>query len=312
MTVFSVAAAGCAVSQSMESLLAWRLVMALGGSASMVIPRAVVRDLFEENDSARVYSVLMLILGVSPILAPSLGSQMMSVTGWRGIFWVLAGVGVVSTAAVAWGLAESLPKEKRVTGGIGLVLRTYAQLLANRRFLGTVLTAGFTLGALFAYLTASSFVFIELHALTPQQYALVFGLNGAGLIIASQLNRWLIGRSTLWQVLSVALLVNAVAGALLIVAVATGWGGLSAIIALIFVSMSAAGIIFPNIAALAMSPFPEVAGSASALLGTFQFGVGAASGALVGMFHNGTAMPMALGLAGCAISALVIMRTMAR
>ena len=312
MTVFSIAAAGCAVAQSMTSLLAWRLVMAFAGSASMVIPRAVVRDLFEEKDSARVYSVLMLILGVSPIFAPSLGGQMLGVTGWRGIFWVLAVAGAVSTAAVAWGLKESLPREKRVTGGIGLVLRNYRRLLSNRQFLGTVLAAGFTLGALFAYLTASSFVFIELHGLTPQQYALVFGFNGAGLIVASQLNRWLIGRHTLWQVLSVALLINAVAGGLLVVVAATGWGGLPAMIGLIFVSMSAAGIIFPNIGAMAMAPFPEVAGSASALLGTFQFGVGAGSGALVGVFHNGTAMPMALGLAGCAIAALVVLRTMTR
>ena len=155
-------------------------------------------------------------------------------------------------------------------------------------------------------------MFIELHQLTPQQYALVFGFNAVGLIAASQLNRWLVGRYTLWQVLAVAFLVNAVAGGLLVVAAATGWGGLPAVIGLIFVSMSAAGIIFPNIAALAMAPFPEVAGSASALLGVFQFGVGAASGALVGVFHNGTAMPMALGLAGCAVAGLVVLRTMAR
>jgi MFS transporter, DHA1 family, multidrug resistance protein len=312
MVVFSLAAVGCAGAQSLRSLLGWRLLMALGGSASMVIPRAVVRDLFEEKDSARVYSVLMLILGVSPILAPTLGGQMLGLTGWRGIFWVLAGVGAACTAGVAWILAESQPRERRAKGGIGPVLRTYARLLADRRFLGTVLAAGFTLGALFAYLSASSFVFIELHRLTPQQYALVFGFNAMGLIAASQLNRWLVGRYSLWQTISVAFLANAIAGGLLVLAVVTGWGGLTALIGLIFVSMSAAGIIFPNIAALAMAPHPEVAGSASALLGVFQFGLGAASGALVGLFHNGTALPMGLGLAGCAIAGLVALRTMAR
>lgn len=312
MAVFSLAAVGCACAQSMKALLFWRLVMALGVSASMVIPRAVVRDVFAEKDSARVYSVLMLILGVSPILAPTLGGWMLGVTGWRGIFWVLAAVGVACAAAVAWGLPESLPREKRVTGGIGLVLRNYAKLLTDRRFLGAVIAAGFTLGALFAYLTASSFVFIELYKLTPQQYARVFGFNAVGMIAASQINRWLIGKGTLWQVLSLAYFSNAVAGLLLVVVVAAGWGGLPALIALIFVSMTTAGIIFPNISALAMAPHGEVAGSASALLGVFQFGLGALSGALVGMFHNGTAPPMAVGLAVCALAGWAVLRTMAR
>ena len=231
----------------MESLLAWRLVMALGGSASMVIPRAVVRDRLAAEDSARVYSVLMLILGVSPILAPTLGGQLLRLTGWRGIFWVLAAIGAGCTAAVAWGLPDSLPREKRATGGLGLVFRTYGELLVNRHFLGAVLAAGCTLGALFAYLSASAFVFIELHGRTLQQYALVFGFNAVGLIAASQLNRWLVGRFSLWQVVSVAFLVNTLAGLLLVAVALTGWGRLPALIGLIFVSMSAAGIIFPNI-----------------------------------------------------------------
>jgi DHA1 family bicyclomycin/chloramphenicol resistance-like MFS transporter len=312
MAVFSLAAVGCACAQSMKSLLIWRLVMALGGSASMVIPRAVVRDLFAEKDSARVYSVLMLILGVSPILAPTLGGQMLGLTGWRGIFWVLGAVGVACAAAVAWGLPESLPREQRVTtGGVGRVLRTYGELLANRRFLGAVIAAGCTMGSLFAYLTASPFVFIELHHLTPQQYAMVFGFNAIGLVAASQINLWLVGRYSLWQVLSGAFIANVISGLLLVLCVATGWGGLAAIIGLIFVSMSAAGVIFPNIAALAMAPFGAVAGSASALLGVFQFGVGALSGALVGVFQSGTAMPMAVGLAICATVGWVVLRTMA-
>ena len=309
--VFSLAAVGCASAQSLKGLLIWRLVMALGGSASMVIPRAVVRDLFEEKDSARVYSVLMLILGVSPILAPTLGGQMLGVTGWRGIFWVLAAIGVACAAAVAAGMPDSLAREKRVTGGVGLALRTYGTLIVNRRFLGAVLAAGFTLGALFAYLSASSFVFIEIYALTPPQYALVFGFNAVGLIAASQLNRWLLNRHSVERVLVGGFVLNAAAGLLLVAAGATGWGGLPGLIGLIFVSMSAAGIIFPNISALAMAPFGAVAGSASALLGVFQFGVGAASGALVGAFHDGTVRPMVVGLATCAVAGLVVLRTMA-
>jgi DHA1 family bicyclomycin/chloramphenicol resistance-like MFS transporter len=312
MAVFTLAGIGCARAETMRGLLFWRLIMALGGSASMVVPRAVVRDFFNERDSARLYSLLMLILGVSPIFAPSLGGQLLALTGWRGIFWVLVGVGAVFTAAVAWWLPESLPKDRRTVGGVGLALRTYGRLLVDRRFIGAALAAGFTLGAIFSYLSGSSFVFIELYALTPAQYALVFGFNGVGLILASQLNRWLLGRFTPWQVLSVAFLANACTGVALAGVGATGWGGLPVLIGLLFLTLSAAGVIFPNIAALAMAPFGAVAGSASALLGTMQFGVGAAAGALVGLLHNGTAVPMTAGVAGCAVAGWIVVRTLVR
>ncbi|TSJ77500.1 Bcr/CflA family multidrug efflux MFS transporter [Rariglobus hedericola] len=312
MAIFVVAAVGCAYAQSMKSLLIWRLIMALGGSASMVIPRAVVRDLFGEKDSARVHSVLMLILGVSPILAPTLGGQLLNFTGWRGIFWVLAGIGIACTVAILIWLPESLPRESRSPVGVGRALKTYGRLLTDRRFIGPALASGCTLGGIFAYLSGSSFVFIELFKLTPQQYAFVFGFNAAGLIAASQINRWLLNRYTSWQVISVAFLVNAVVGLALAGVGATGWGGLPLMIALLFLSLSAAGVIFPNVAALAMTPFGEIAGSASALLGTVQFVLGATAGALVGVFHDGTAFPMTASVAGCALGGWIILRTIAR
>lgn len=312
LAIFSVASVGCAYATSLPGLLLWRLLMALGGSASMVIPRAVVRDLYAAEDSARIYSLLMLILGVSPIFAPMLGGQMLTHTGWRGIFWVLAGIGAACAAAVAWGMPESLAREARQTGGVGLALRTYGRLLVDRTFLGTVIAAGCTLGALFSYISASAFVFEEVHHLTPGQYSLVFGFNALGLIGASQLNRWLIGRYALWPVLVASYTVNAVVGLLILLATMTGWGGLPVLIGLIFLSMAAAGVIFPNIAAVAMAPHGKVAGSASALLGVFQFGMGAASGALVAWAQNGTSIPMGAGLAACAVVGLVVLRTMAR
>lgn len=312
MVVFVGAAVGCALATSMKSLLFWRLLMALGGSASMVIPRAVVRDFFNEKESARLYSLLMLILGVSPILAPTLGGQLLGWTGWRGIFWMLGGIGVLCTAAITWGLPESLPKSARSRGGVALALRTYGRLLADRRFLGAALASGCTLGAIFSYLSGSSFVFIELFSLTPQQYALVFGFNAIGLIAASQISMWLLKRFTPWQVLSVAFLLNAVVGLALAGAGATGFGGLPVIIGLLFLSLACAGVIFPNIAAIAMAPFGAVAGSASALLGTVQFALGAVAGALVGVFHNGTLVPMTAGLAGCALAGWVTMRLLVK
>ncbi|HEY0968306.1 MAG TPA: multidrug effflux MFS transporter, partial [Opitutaceae bacterium] len=312
MGVFVVATFGCAQAESMPALLAWRLLMALGCSASMVIPRSVVRDLFDERESARMYALLMLILGVSPILAPTLGGLLLDWTGWRGIFWILAAIGVGSGLAVWRWLPESLPVERRSPVGIRLALKNYATLFADRRFIGASMAAGFTLGSLFAYLSASSFVFIELHGMTAQQYAIVFGFNASGLIGASQLCRWLLKRHTSRAVLTGAFTANAIVGGLLAVAGVTGWGGMPVMIGLLFLMMTGCGFIFPNIAALAMAPFGAMAGSASALLGTVQFALAAASGAAVGSLHNGTALPMAFGVATCTIAGWIVQRTMIR
>jgi len=311
LAVFSAATVGCALARSMGALLGWRLVMALGGAASMVVPRAVVRDFYNERDSARMYSLLMLILSVSPLFAPTTGSLLLGVAGWRGIFWVLAALGVACLIAVARGLPEtSAPRSG--TGGFAAALRTYGRLLADRRFLGAALVAGFTVGTIFCYLTGSAFVLIELHGLTPQHYGLAFGVIGVGIIVAAQANRRLVGRYSIRRVLGVVLLADVLVGGLLAANGAGGWGGLPALLFLLFLNLSAAGMVSPNIAALAMAPFGDVAGSASALLGTIQFGIGAAAGALVGVFHDGTAVPMTAGIAGCALASFTVWRTLVR
>jgi MFS transporter, DHA1 family, multidrug resistance protein len=311
LVVFVAAGVGCARAGSMPELLAWRLAMALGASATMVVPRAVVRDRFNERDSARMYSLLMLILGVSPIFAPSIGSQLIGWLGWRGIFWVLAGLGVICAVSVMTSLPESSQRHDPRRGGLGLALRTYGDLLTNPRFIGPALVAGFMVGTIFTYLTGSAFVLIELHHLTPQQYALAFGFNGVGLILASQINRWLVNRFPVRQVVSAAVAGGVAVGFALLLVGLTGWGGLPSLLVLLFLNLSAAGIIAPNIAAIVMAPFGEVAGSASALLGTLQFGIGSLAGALVGVFHNGTAVPMTAGIAACALSAFAAWRLLA-
>lgn len=312
LAVFVAASIGCALAHSMATLLVWRLVMALGASASMIVPRAVVRDLFDERESAKMYSLLMLILGVSPIFAPSVGGQLIGLTGWRGIFWVLAGLGVACAIAVMVALPD-LPSGQRTSrGGVRQALRTYWSLLRDQRFLGAVLVAGFMMGTIFNYLTGSAFVLIELYGLTPQQYALAFGFNGLGLIFASQLNRLLVARYPVRSVVGAALVGSVAVGLLLVVTSASHWGGLTVLMGLLFLNLAAAGMIMPNIAAIAMAPFGEIAGSASALLGTIQFGMGAAAGAAVGVLHNGTAIPMAAGVAVCALASFTVWRTLAR
>ncbi len=312
LVIFAVAGIGCALAHSLFALLAWRLVMALGAAASMVVPRAIVRDHYNERDSARMYSLLMLILAVSPIFAPSVGGLFINWTGWRGIFWLLAALGLACAGAVAWILPAPVRAGEHPPFGFGRAMSTYGRLLRDRRFLGPALVAGFMIGAIFCYLTGSAFVLIELHGLTPQQYGFAFGGIGVGLIVASQVNRLLVGRFPVRRVVAAALTGAVLVGLALVVTAGTGWGGLPLLLGLLLLNLSAGCIVMPNAAAIVMEPFGDVAGSASALLGTLQFGVGAATGALVGIFHNGTAMPMAFGIAGCALASFTAWRTMVR
>jgi DHA1 family bicyclomycin/chloramphenicol resistance-like MFS transporter len=309
--IFAVAAVGCARAQSIGALLAWRGVMALGGGAGLVVTRAVVRDWFEARDAARMFAQLMLVMGAAPILAPLLGGQLLQLTGWRGIFAVLTVFGVLCAAAVVFLLPESLPAGRRAHGGLGEVLRGYGRMLTHRRFVGHAAAAACASGVLFAYITGAAAVFIGQYGVSPQKFGLVFGLNSLAIIGASQLNRRLLRRHSLRALLGGAYAVLAVTVLLLAVAGATGWGGLPALMVLLFAALAAVGSIFPNIAALAMEPYPHAAGSASAVLGTAQYVIGGAAGALVGLRHDGTAAPMTATIAVCGLLGWLALRTLA-
>ncbi len=309
--LFALAAVGCARAQGIGALLAWRLVMALGGGAGLVVTRAVVRDWFEVSDAARMFAQLMLVMGAAPILAPLLGGQLLRLTGWRGIFVVLTVFGLLCAALVVFALPESLPPERRVYGGLGAVLRGYGRMLTHRRFVGYAAAAACASGVLFAYITGASAVFIGHYGMSPQKFALVFGLNSLAVIGAAQLNRILLLRHSLRTLLSRAYALLAVTVMLLALAGATGWGGLPALMVLLFVTLAAAGSIFPNIAALAMEPYAEAAGSASSVLGTAQYVLGGTAGALVGLRHDGTAGPMTATIAVSGLIGWLALRTLA-
>ena len=267
----------------------------------MVISRAVVRDLYDTSEAARMFSLLMLVMGAAPILAPIAGGQLLLITGWRGIFWFLGAFGLVSIAAAALGLPESLPAERRIRHGFGEMSAVYGQLLRNRYFLRYALALGCIAGINFSYISGAPFLFIELHRVSPQHFGLFFGANACGLIGASQVNRRLLRRFSAQRILNLALGVNAAAGLLLTAAVLTGAGGFPAQVLLLFISISGTGLLYPNVTALAMAPFDKAAGSASALLGTIQYTIGATAGAVVGMLHNGSALPMSATMAACAV-----------
>jgi len=301
LALYILSTIGCALVHTGEGLLFWRVVMAVGGGAGMVISRAVVRDLYDTAEAARMFSLLMLVMGAAPILAPIVGGQLLLITGWRGIFAFLGVFGLVSLAAAAVALPESLPAERRIRHNFAGMAAVYGQLLRNRRYLRYAIALGCVAGVNFSYISGAPFLFIELHGVSPQHFGLYFGANACGLIGASQLNRRLLRRFSAQRILNAALSVNAVTALLLTAAGITGMGGFPAQVILIFICLCTTGLLYPNVTALAMAPFDKAAGSASALLGTIQYTLGASAGALVGLFHNGTAVPMTATMAACGV-----------
>jgi DHA1 family bicyclomycin/chloramphenicol resistance-like MFS transporter len=309
--LYTIASLGCVFAPTIGSLIGLRFAQALGGCAGMVIARSVVRDLFDARESARIYSFLMLVMGLAPITAPLIGGQLLIFFGWRAIFVVLAAFGLLCVALVLFGLPETLPPERRSTAGLGHALAAYGSLIRDRQFVGFALAGGFISAGMFVYIAGSPFVLIELYGVAPEHYGWIFGANALGLIAASQLNRRLLQRYNGETIMRAAIGTIVISGVVLVAVAVTGLGGLAGLLPPLFVCIAGYGLVAPNATAAAMAPYGAMAGSASALLGTLQFSVGAMAGILVGVLHNGTALPMAGMIAACAIAALLAFQTMA-
>ncbi|MEV4198456.1 multidrug effflux MFS transporter [Micromonospora globbae] len=306
-----VASVLCVVAPTITTVGVLRLLQGLGVAAASVVATAVVRDLFDGAAFARLFSRLMLVMGVAPILAPTLGSGLLRWSDWRGVFVALAVFGVVLVAVAAFGLPETLPPASRRRGGVGATARVYATLLRDRTFVGLVLVTGLAMAALFAYVAGSSFVFQERYGLDEQQFGLAFGAGAVGLIAATQLNVRLLRRYTPQRILVAALVVGTAAGLVLVAVAATGFGGLASVLASLWVVLGAAGLALPNAPALALTRHGEAAGTASALLGAVQFGVGALAAPLVGALGNG-GVAMAAVVAGGMLAALGVLVAVVR
>ena len=307
MVVYVLATAVCALAPTAELLIGFRLLQGLAGAAGIVIARAVVRDLYDGVEMARFFSTLMLISGVAPIVAPLIGGQILRITDWRGVFHVLTVIGILLTVVVWRFLGETLPPERRHEGGVGDALRTMRGLLADRVFTGYMLTGGLAFAALFAYISASPFVVQEIYGASPQTFSLLFGVNSIGLVIVGQINgKLLVGRVSLDKALGwgVGTILLASLALLLMTTGVFGEVGLVPIAAGLFVLMSAMGLALPNTNAQALMRTPHAAGSASALLGTSSFLVGAVASPLVGIAGEHTAVPMAVVQLTCAALSL--------
>lgn len=308
LLLFAVASVGCALAPDVETLVVLRFIQGLGACAGMVIPRAVVRDLHTGNDAARLMSLLMLVFSVSPILAPLAGSLLIESLGWRSVFWSVTVAGVLGLVLLATSLPETRPPEQRVDSSVGSALKAYAVLLRDRRFMGLVATGAFGISSFFVYLANSSFVLIDHYGLSPRQYSIAFAVNAASFIGVSQFTGKLAGRFGMVPVVKVAVTGYVAMMVLLLACNLLGLDQLWLMIALLLVGNGFLGLVIPTTAVLALDDHGDIAGTASALMGTLQFVTGAAMMALVGPFTDGTARPMVVGIAGCAVVAFVIAR----
>jgi DHA1 family bicyclomycin/chloramphenicol resistance-like MFS transporter len=285
----------CLVAPNVVVLGIFRTLQGVGAAATMVVAMAVVRDLFVGKAAATILSRLMLVMGAAPILAPSIGAAVLLTGSWRWVFAVLAVLGVVLLLVAIFFLKETLPPERRRTSSVGPVLRTYRSLVTDPQFVVLTLVAALGMSALFSYVSGSSFVLQDTFGLSQQQFGLVFAIGAVALIGASQVNVVLLNRYTAQQIVFGALVAATVFGAVLIVFAASGAGGLAGFLVPLLLLLGAVGFVLPNAPALALSRHGEAAGTAAALLGATQFGLGALIAPIVGVLGNdGPAMAVTM------------------
>jgi DHA1 family bicyclomycin/chloramphenicol resistance-like MFS transporter len=301
----------CLVAPNVELLTAARVLQGLGASAGAVLALAMVRDLFIDRAAATLLSRLILVMGVSPVLAPTLGSALLRWTQWRGVFVALAVLALAIAVFAAVALPETLPAHRRQPLALGATVRAYGTLLTDRTFVGLLLVAGLAMAALFGFVAGASFVFQQQYGLTQAQFGLLFGVSAVWLIAATQLNARLMRRYRPHQVLVAASVAATSAGAALFTLALVGAGGMLAIAVPLWVALFFAGLMLPNAPAVALAAYGERAGTAAAMLGAVQFGVGAAVSPVVGLLGN-NAVAMATVVAGGLLVATLALVLVAR
>ncbi len=291
--IYTLANAGCALAPDLFTLSALRFVAAFGGSASMVIPRAIVRDLADGHAAAHLMSRLMLVMGVAPILAPTLGGLVLGFASWHAIFWLTAAYGAVCCVLVWRFLPDTLPPNRRMQLGFGNLISRYAGVLRDRVFLAYAFMGGCGMFGMFAYIGGSPPVLIQRFAFSPAQYGMLFGASAGAFILSSQVNPRILPRFGALRVLRVASMAYLVAAFSLLACAVLSVGGVFGVVLPVVLAMGSMGFVMPNSAVGALSRHAAHAGSASALMGTIQFCLAALSGVLVGALSDGTARPMA-------------------
>ena len=308
LALFALASLGCALTNDITALTAWRVLQALGGSAGMVISRAVVRDRCSARESARAFSTLILVMGLAPILAPIIGGWVVTLVGWRAIFFMLFAFALACLLAIRLGLQESHSNRHEPPLNAQRIASDYASLFSSRAFLGYTLSGGLAMAGMFAYIAGSPFVLIQLGGIAPQHFGWAFGFNALGFIAASQLNARSLKSIAPTRMLRRALWLPALAGLTLLGLTLSSLASLPLTLLCMFVYVSSLGFIAPNSSASALATFGQRAGTASALMGALQFGLATLTGIGISQLHDGTALPLASLLALCGVGAWLLHR----
>ena len=307
ISVYFAASIGCALARSVELLIVLRLFQALGACAGLVASRAMVRDLFHVNQNARVFSLLMLVVGVSPIIAPTLGGYLTDYFNWRYIFFVLAGIAAFILIAVHFFLPESRKPDPQYSLKPGPIVNSFLGVMREPQFYTYALTGAIASAGLYAYIAGSPSVFMEIYRVSEQQFGWIFAVIALGLIGSSQLNSVLLRTFKSEQIIKVALGCQVVTAILLFTGSWLGIMDLFSTIFLIFLFLCCQGCVFPNSSALSLAPFSRTAGTASALMGAIQMSIGALTSATVSFLNDHTALPMSGVMAACAIVSFTIL-----
>lgn len=292
MVLFILGSAGCALSTSITQIVFWRVFQALGACTGPMLARAIIRDLFARTRAAQMLSTLVLVMAIAPIAGPLIGGQIIRLSTWHAVFWLLVLIGALMCVSLCW-LPETLPEAKRVKASLTGAFRNYRSLLSNGRFMRYTLSLTFYYVGAYAFITGSPFVYISYYHVDPQHYGWLFALNIVGVMAMSVLNRRLVQRHPLEQLLKYATMLAALAAVALALLVKLECGGIVAIIITIFLLFSMNGIIAATSTAAALDSVPNIAGSASALIGALQYGSGIISSLLLAAFSDGTPWTMA-------------------
>lgn len=292
MVLFIIGSVGCALSTDMAQIVFWRVFQALGACTGPMLARAMIRDLFSRTRAAQMLSTLIIMMAIAPIAGPLLGGQVIKVTSWHAIFWLLAVIGLLMLISLRW-LPETLPEDRRVKASLSSAFRHYYALLTNANFMRFTLTLTFYYVAAYAFITGSAFVYITYFGIDPQYYGWLFALNIVGVMGMSVINRRLVHRYPLEKLLKFAVLIATAASFVLAIGAKLHIGGITLIVVSVFVFFSMNGIIAATSTAAALDAVPHIAGSASALIGSLQYGSGIISSLLLALLSDGTPWTMA-------------------
>jgi len=306
LCIYLVTTLFCVFTKSIDNLILLRFLQALGSCAGMVTSRAMIQDYYDSKEAARVFSLLMLVVAISPILAPSAGAFLLEHFNWHYIFVSLFVIGFIILIGTVFFLPESNAGDKSFSLTPKSIIQKYWSVFVNKTFITYCLVGAIAAAGLYAYLAGSSFIFHEIYQLTQKQYGLIFAFAASALILATQLNRYFLKKWSMSQISKLANIGQACTGIVMLLFAITNTINLTILIGLLFSYLLFQGFIFPNASAMALAPFKSSAGSASALLGFLQMGLGALSSGTVSLLHNKTQAPMLIVMCICACASMAI------